>query len=291
MRTRIAGLLALGVVLAAGQAVAAPEVDHAAYPWLPDLPPPLPPMIPLAARFAPPAGFARVDVAPGSFAAWLRGLPIRTDRTHVLAYDGRRLIRPSAAVVALDVGDRDVQQCADTALRLHAEYLWHRGAADQAAYHFTSGDRSSWRDWRAGERFRVSGSRVERIRGAKRPATRAAWRGWLDHLFRYAGTRSLRRDADPVGDRAFEAGDVLVQPGGPGHAVMLLDIAAHPDGRRAALIGQGFMPAEDLHVLFMPTALDGHWFVLPADDAGRVLTPSWPQPFAREHAIRFRGPR
>lgn len=285
-------LLALALCAALpSPAAAEATVDAAAYPWLADLPAPLPAMVPLHARFAPPAGFARVEVAPGGYAAWLRGLPLRTDRVHVLAYDGRRLVRPSAAVAVLDVGARDVQQCADTALRLHAEYLWHRGAADAAAYHFTSGDRSSWRDWRAGERFRVAGSKVERYRGAKRPATRAAWRGWLDHLFRYAGTRSLRLDAKPVGERPFEAGDVLVQPGGPGHAVILLDLARHPDGRVAALIGQGFMPAEELHVLTMPGALDGLWFVLPAGPDEGVLTPSWPTPFRRAHALRFSTPR
>ncbi|MCB9528519.1 MAG: hypothetical protein H6703_13370 [Myxococcales bacterium] len=287
----LALLAALPSPAGAEATVGAATVEAARYPWLADWPAPLPVMVPLEARFAPPAGFARVEVAPESFAGWLRGLPLRTDRTNVLAYDGRRLLRPSAAVAVLDVGARDVQQCADTALRLHAEWLWHRGAADRAVYHFTSGDRSSWRDWKAGERFRVAGSRVERYRGAKRAGTRAAWRAWLDHLFRYAGTRSLRLDAAPVGERPFVAGDVLVQPGGPGHAVILLDLARHPDGRVAALIGQGFMPAEELHVLTMPGALDGVWFVLPAGPDEAVLTPSWPTPFRRAHALRFRDPR
>lgn len=260
------------------------------YPWLPSMAS-LPPLVRLEARFATPAGFTRVDAPPGSYAAWLRGLPIRTDRTHVLAYDGRRLIRPSAAIVALDVGTRDVQQCADTVIRLHAEYLWHRGKADGAAYHFTSGDRSSWKDWRRGERFRIAGAKVERYRGAARGNTWKAWRGWLTHLFRYAGTQSLRRDSTPVGDGPFAAGDFMVHPGGPGHAVVLLDIAEHADGRRIALIGQGFMPAEDLHVLQMPGALDGVWFPLPGPGDGVIQTPSWPQPFGRAQARRFPMPR
>lgn len=297
MRAVIGCLLALGLMpwMASAEPPEPPEpseppgakptvaVDD--YPWLPSMGS-LPPLVPLAARFPAPAGFTRVEVAPQSFAAWLRGLPVRTDRTHVLAYDGRRLLRPSAAVVALDVEDRDVQQCADTVIRLHAEWLWHRGRADEAAYHFTSGDRSAWRDWRRGERFRVAGSKVERVRGAARPNTWAAWRGWLTHLFRYAGTRSLRFDSKPVGEAPYEAGDFFVHPGGPGHAVILLDVATHPDGRRVALIGQGFMPAEDLHVLQMPGALDGVWFPLPAGE-GVVQTPSWPQPFGRAQARRF----
>lgn len=264
--------------------------DGAAYPWLDEMDE-SPPMVRLDARFAPPAGFTRVEVTPESFAAWLRGLPVRTDRTHVLAYDKRRLLRPSAAVVALDVSTRDLQQCADTALRLHAEWLWHRGRAGEAAYHFTSGDRSRFADWRAGERFRVKGAKVERVRTGRRGGGRKSFRAWLEHTFMYAGTQSLRRDADPLGDAPFTGGEVLVQPGGPGHAVVVLDVATHPDGRRVGLIGQGFMPAEDLHVLQMPGAIDGVWFALPADGDDRMQTPSWPTPFGRAHAIRLRGTR
>lgn len=269
-----------------------PTVDVDAYPWLADWSGELPPMVPLSARFDPPAGFTREPVDAGGFAAWLRGLPVRTDRVDVRAYDGRRLWRPSAAIIALDVGTRDLQQCADTAIRLHAEYLWHRGEAHKAAYHFTSGDRSSWRDWRRGERFKVQGSKVTRVRGAGRANTHRNYRTWLTHTFRYAGTASLRHDARRLGDRPWAAGDVLVHPGGPGHAVMLLDVARHPDGRRAALIGQGFMPAEDLHVLEFdsPRVLDGVWFLLPDKAHDAVLTPSWPQAFGRAQAIRFRMP-
>jgi hypothetical protein len=188
------------------------------------------------------------------------------------------------------VGKRDLQQCADSAIRLHAEYLWYREQAHEAAYHFTSGDRSSWTDWRRGERFVIAGSKVGRIRGAPRANSHRAYRGWLTHLFRYAGTRSLARDSDAVGARPFAAGDFFVQPGGPGHAVMIVDVAEHSDGRRAALIGQGFMPAEDFHILESRgrATVDGVWFLLPAG-MGHVSTPSW-TPFSRRQARRFYMP-
>src|SRR5699024_8892453 len=94
----------------------------------------------LSQRFAPPQGYQRVAVAPGSFGEFLRGLPLRTDRKTVLSYRGARLSSPSAAVVAMDVGERDLQQCADTIIRLHAEYLWSAGKQRALGYHFTSGD-------------------------------------------------------------------------------------------------------------------------------------------------------
>ncbi len=266
-----------------------PTDPVARYPWLAEHP--VADTVPLDRRFDPPAGFERVAVAPDSFGAWLRTLPLRTDRTQVRAFDGRPLLRPSAALVALDVGTRDLQQCADTALRLHAEYLWATGRGERAAYHFTSGDESTWAKWRRGERFRVRGSTVARIKGKRGPQGHAGYRAWLTHTFRYAGTQSLRHDSRPVGDRPYAAGDIFVQPGGPGHAVILLDISEHPDGRRAALIGQGFMPAEDLHVLAArhDRVLELVWFLLPDAAHPTLDTPSW-SPFDRTQARRFTLP-
>ena len=90
------------------------------------------PTEPLAKRYRPPTGFHRVAVGPQSFAAWLRTLPIRTDRMQVLSYQGLPLKRPSAGIVAMDVGDRDLMQCADSIIRLHAEYLWAHGRQNEA---------------------------------------------------------------------------------------------------------------------------------------------------------------
>jgi hypothetical protein len=281
-------LAALGVVFAAGVFVAparadAPEV-YAPLHASPGL------TRPLSARFAAPEGYARVPLPAGSFGAWLRDLPIRVDRETVRAFDGRTLERPAAAIVALDVSPRDLQQCADTALRLHAEWLWAHGRATAAAYHFTSGDRSAYADWLKGERFERNGVGVRRVAGAPRPAGRATYRAWLERVFGYAGSRSLARDTTAVGLEApLTPGDLFVAPGSPGHVVVLLDVAESPAGRRVALVGQGFMPAEDLHVLRAPNAMDGVWFPLP-DAGGTLDTPSW-APFPRETARRFVVPR
>jgi hypothetical protein len=255
------------------------------YPWLHDVDPV--PTQRLEAAFAPPVGFVRVTAEPDSYAAWLRGLPVRTDRKSVLSYAGSPIAAPSAGVVLLDVGPRNLQQCADSVIRLHAEYQWHKGNADALGYHFTSGDLSTWKAWRRGERFKVKGARVSRVRGGSTKSDHKAFRGYLDHVFRYAGTRSLGRDSDEIAGE-LQAGDFFVEGGGPGHAVILLDVAVHPDGRRAALVGQGYLPAQEFHVLSAPGGhtVDGVWFLLPAK-GGVLDTPSW-RPFARSTARRFK---
>ncbi len=265
------------------------KVDIRAYPWLASEED-LPALMPLAAKFSPPSGFVRVASEPDSFAQWLRGLPLRTDRTHVLSHRGNRLGSPSEAVVYLDVGKANLQQCADSAIRLHAEYLWHRNQSQKVAYHFTSGDRSAWKDWQRGERFKIAGNKVKRYRGKGRANTHQEFRNYLNHIFRYAGTQSLYRDSNVVKvGQAIEPGDFFVQPGGPGHAVVILDVAVHKDGRRVALVGQGFMPAQEFHVVKDTGShvMDGVWFVLPQEKGETLHTPSW-YPFARKMVRRFR---
>lgn len=260
------------------------------YPWLASLDE-APATRSLEASFAPPPGFTRVELSAGSYGAWLRGLPVRTDRKTVLSHRGRTIAgAPSAGVVLMDVGRGNLQQCADSALRLHAEYLFHKGQADDAVYHFTNGKPSAFAKWRRGQRFKIKNKKLVPVSGGSRARAtdHKAYRAWLQHLFIYAGTASLHRDSRQVAaDAALMPGDFFVAPGSPGHAVVILDVATDETGRRAALIGQGFMPAQEFHVLsgHGPDALQGAWYLLPGP-GGRIDTPSW-EPFAREDARRF----
>lgn len=272
--------------------VAAPpaKVDRASYAWLAEIAEPVPELAPLASRFAPPKGYRRAEVADASYAAWLRGLPLRLDRKTVHAFDGRELRSPAAAIVFMDVGDRDLQQCADSAIRLHAEYRWHVGQGDKVSYHFTSGDLSSWKGWRSGERFVIAGNAVKKVNGPGRKADHATFRDYLSHLFRYAGTQSLRLDSDAVPPgKPLAGGDFFVSPGAPGHAIVVLDVAENAAGEQVALMGQGYMPAQEFHVLADrgEHVLDGVWFKLPAGADGALSNPSW-QDFPRTAARRFR---
>lgn len=257
------------------------------YQWLTEEPFAADSFTTLEARFAPPPGYTRVAVADASFAAFLRALPLRTDRKTVLSHAGQRLSSPSAAVVAMDVGERNLQQCADSIIRLHAEYLWASNRQANLAYHFTSGDETRWEAWRNGERFKVKGSKVERVRTGRVDNSRAQFRRWLDTVFMYAGTRSLRLDSRAISPRDIQPGDFFVAPGSPGHAVIVLDIAVDAADRRVALLGQGFMPAQELHVIQARGArvLDQVWFMLP-DEGQTLQTPSW-QAFTSEQIRRF----
>ncbi|WP_218134638.1 DUF4846 domain-containing protein [Hymenobacter lapidiphilus] len=232
----------------------------------------------VAARFAPPAGYQRMAAAEGSFGHWLRYLPLLPAGTPVKLYNGQPKDRQDvhAAVLDLDVGQRDLQQCADAVIRLRAEYLFSQNP-DQVHFHLTSGDDIGFQDWYSGRGFTVKGDDVlPTARPAEAPS-HANFRRYLDQIFTYAGTLSLSKELQPTPLAQVQAGDVLIRGGSPGHAVLVLDVAEQPaTGRRLVLLAQSYMPAQQMHVLtnlWDETGL-GAWFYLDPQQE-RVGTPEW----------------
>jgi Domain of unknown function (4846) len=259
---------------AAAATTEAPTPNEPRYAWLTA---PYNTRTALVLRFAPPAGCQRVAVAPGSYGAWLRYLPLRPQGTAVRLHNGR-LKNPQtvhAAVLDIDTGARDLQQCADAAMRLRAEYQFTHNFRS-IHFHLTSGHDIWFGDWVDGQGFRVQG---EDVVPAARPAeqpTHAALRRYLDVIFTYAGTLSLGREMRPVPLSQAQPGDVLLKGGAPGHAVTVLDVAEHPGTHaRYALLAQSYMPAQDMHVLRnVAEPRLGAWFQLTAPD-GVFETPEW----------------
>jgi hypothetical protein len=230
----------------------------------------------IATRFAPPAGFHRVDAAPGSFGAWLRGLPLLRGRPPVHLFDGSLKGNQAAhaAVIDIDVGNKDLQQCADAVIRLRAEWLFSRGAYDRICFHATSGDTMPWPLWKRGQRARVKGNHLTWADQAKPSEGHETFRRYLDVVFDYAGTMSLEKELAPVAPPGVtEIGDVFVKGGSPGHAVIVVDAAEDDHGRRVFLLAQSYMPAQQVHVLVNPAETGSAWY---GDGAGpKLVTPEW----------------
>lgn len=253
------------------------------YPWLEGGTTGVPaPVDTLEQRFPPPPGFSRVTLAPPGFGAFLRTLPLAAKGTPVVSYRGdeiRAEDHPNvAAVVAIDIGKADLQQCADAILRLHAEWRWSHGHRDHA-YRTASGTKLVFPRYVAGERVRVDGNRIQLVPTAK-PAepTHALFRTWLDDVFGWTNTGALARDGERVALGSLRPGDFFVLTGVPfGHTVLVLDMAQDATGRRAVLLGQSFVPAQNVHVI--RPGPSSAWFVLD-EAAGALTTPFWePFPF------------
>ena len=204
----------------------------------------------------PPDGFHRLELTDGSFASWLRELPLLPDGAPVLKWDGKP--KPYQighfAVVDIDVGNQNLQQCADAILRLRAEFLWATGRANDV--NKLPGNTHVWHggNW-------------------------AAYRRYLNSVMVTTGTASMAQAmATPPKGHKLMPGDVLVQGGHPGHAILVLDAVEDAAGNRRVLLGQSYMPAQQFHVLKQPIG-DSPWHPEAAVRATGLQTVSWKKPF------------
>lgn len=220
------------------------------YPWL--LPDSYNPELTIGKRIHSPEGFKRLEVREGSFAKWLRGLPLQPDGSPVLYHDGRvRRNSSHVGVVRLDVLDRN-QECADAIIRLRSEYLWSLGRADEICFNFSNGDPCCWKRWRMGWRPRVEGNRVSWIQTEDNDDSREVFIEYLKKVFKYAGTASLSNELASVSPDQLQIGDVIIWGGFPGHAVLVLDMVKNAMGEKMMLLGQSYMPAQEFHILKNP---------------------------------------
>ncbi len=227
-------------------------------------------------RFTPPEGFERAARPEDSFGTYLRGFTLKAHGSKVYLYNGQEKSREvHEAVLDIDVGVRDLQQCADAAMRLRAEYLYGLEKYDQIHFNFTNGFKASYSKWRQGYRIAVEGNNAVWVRRGSQSVAYEDFRKYLDIVFAYAGTLSLSQELYTRSLTDMEIGDVFIQGGSPGHCVMVVDMAMHPDtGEKVFMLAQSYMPAQDIHVLKNPRDADiSPWYTLSGENG--LGTPEW----------------
>lgn len=203
-------------------------------------------------RFALPKGYYWQNEEVGSFGEFLQNFPLYPENFPVRDYRQIPLDRQfyHAAILKIDVGEKDLQQCADAWIRLYAEYLWARKEYDRIVFQFTSGQSLSWVAYRDGMRTKEDGERVKFYKTAKTDASYANFRKYLNLVFNYAGTISLDRESVPVlKNEDIRTGDFLITPGSPGHSVFIVGTARNAAGKKLYLLAESFMPAQDVHII------------------------------------------
>ena len=206
-------------------------------------------------RIAPPTGYTWEIAMPNSFAEFLQNLPLAPAGSPVLDYAGNQISNQSEhiAIINYDVGTKDLQQCADATIRLRAEYLFQQKRFDEIGFHFTSGDYFSWTDYANGTRPIISGNSVSFSKAANEDDSYTSFRKYLDVIYNYAGTISVNRETSPVrSNAAISSGDIIITPGSPGHAVMIVGCAKDKHNNKIYLLAESYMPAQSIHVLTNP---------------------------------------
>jgi len=235
-----------------------------------------------------PDGFQRIYEPAGSFSAYLRNLPLKPHNTIPLTYTGRpvRRLRAFEAVMDLPIGDKNLHQCADAIMRLRAEYLYGEEQYDKIHFNFTNGFRVDYSEWMRGGRIVVKGNSSYWVRSAGASNSPATLWQYLETIFMYAGTASLEQElmAAPADD--IRAGDIFIQGGTPGHAMIIVDTAIDPQtGEKIFLLAQSNMPAQEIQIMKNTSNPEiSPWFSLDRNDY--IVSGRWT--FSAEDLKRFR---
>lgn len=225
-------------------------------------------------QIPPPAGYTRIAAETDSYPAWLRQIKLKTDNT-VYLYNGsaKRYQGAQYAVLDVSVDKKNLQQCADAAIRLYAEYLYSRGQYNKISFNATDGTKMDYQSWRGGYRFVLNGTRLQKVKTSAISDTRKSFDQYLETVFSYAGTLSLSRELKKVHDLfSIKPGDMFVEGGSPGHAVIVMDVAKNVSGQKVFMLAQSYMPAQDIHVLKNPEN-NTAWYDLNSGD--HLETPEW----------------
>jgi hypothetical protein len=190
-----------------------------------------------------------------------------------LYYNGRE--KPSSdkydGVLDVDIGNRDLHQCADAIMLLRAEYLYSKGAFTDIAFDFVSGFRAEYSKWMEGYRIKVNGNDVKYYKAADPSNTYEGFRKYMDMVMAYASTLSLEKELKPVDTKI---GDVFIIGSSPGHAVIIMDMAISQDNKKMFLLAQSYMPAQQTQILINPMDESiSPWYSLEGKD--RLITPEW----------------
>ena len=201
-----------------------------------------------------PEGYQRIKADSNSFAAWLRSIKLKENKT-VYLFDGQPKINQQAqfAVLDISVGDKNLQQCADAVMRMRAEYLFNQKLFSEIIFIDNENKKYSF----------------------TAPYTHEHFINYLQQVFGMCGSASLAKQLKPVPDFSNIApGDVLIRGGFPGHAVMVMDVAENNEGKKIFMLAQSYMPAQDIHVLVNPVADEiSPWYFV--NNAQKIVTPEY----------------
>ena len=210
-----------------------------------------------------PSGYERVIVDHASFGNYLRNLSLNTKDKTVYAYDGSIVMDETYgyqfAVIDMDIGKRDLQQCADAVMRLRAEYLYQEKKYRDIHFNFLSDNKA---------RYYTTYSKTDR--------SYTKFRKYMDYIFAYANTASLKKELTKVDKpENMQIGDIFIQSGQPfGHAVIVVDVAVNKqNGDKIFMVAQSFMPAQSIHILKNKNEDLNPWYSVNFNE--QIVFPSW----------------
>lgn len=229
---------------------------------------------------------------PGSFSEYLVNFPLHPPDFPIRDYRAIPVENQDnhIAILKIDVGDKDLQQCADTWMRLYAEYFWLKSVT--LRLDLNSQAASSFHGTITGTGFEPKKlkSVLSFYDSGEKDDSYSAFRKYFNIIFRFAGTIFLDKESLPVaGNDDIKPGDFIINSGRPGHSVVIVGVAKNNQGKRIYLLAESYMPAQDVDLL----KNTGNPAISPWDeldvDASKTITAKYtfkPTSIKHFHAIK-----
>lgn len=176
-----------------------------------------------------PSGCQRESYTSVSYSNWIQNLQLKA-KPIILDYRGQSVESQFYKIFGVVnmplLFKADLEQCADFAMRLWAEYHKSAGTLDKLYLFDYSGQRKP---------FAQSGK---------------SYAGFLKQAFAYSNSHSLKSGCKTITPDAIIPGDMFVQntKGGIGHVSVVVDVCHSKQGKKLYLIGYSFMPAQEFHI-------------------------------------------
>lgn len=227
-------------------------------------------------RFKTPENYTRINSKPNTFQDYLQNLPLKPHGSKVKHYNGNTKSNDVyEAVVNLTIGNKNLHQCADAVIRLRAEYFYNQKNYNQIKFHFTNGFLCEYSKWMQGYRVNIQGNKTNWVKNQTPSQDYKSFWKYLELVFSYAGTLSLSKELKTVEYKNMQIGDVFIQGGSPGHAVIVVDVAIDNKGNKLYMLAQSYMSAQDLQILKNQNQINiSPWYKLNLSD-NEISTPEW----------------
>ncbi len=209
-------------------------------------------------RFPCPKDYVKKENDSTSFSYFLQHLKLKDSAAKVKYFDGSFKNPDGIYVSVIDkpINNKDLHQCADALIRLRAEYFYQNKKYKNIRFLF-NGDKKyhAYTEYNQGD-YSI-----------------AKFYSYLDYIYSYANTASLKKQLKPKPYYLLDIGDVLIQSKNPyGHAVMVVDVCKNNKGEKKYILAQSYMPAQEIQILLNENK-DDVWFSM--EKRNEIYTPEW----------------
>ncbi len=196
-----------------------------------------------------PVGYSRVEAKAGSYADFLRRMPLKEKGAKIELFAGGNANLQFLGTAVIDnTLLSNAEQCADVTMRLRAEYLWNQGRYSEIC-------------------FRDVHNKEMRYTGG---ASRKAFEKYMRQVFGMCNTYSVFHETKPISINDVQPGDVFVYPARSGHryghAVIVVDVAKNKSGKIAIMCAEGNTPARSQHIVRNYNTFRNPWFFFDEND-------------------------